>query len=55
MNNKVRSILIVIGVVIFLALIWKSQQKRLDLYDQWYMCMYEDWNHDRCNKEVYGQ
>lgn len=50
-----KQIILVLIALLAFFLLWKSQQKRLDLYDKWYMCMYEDWNHDRCNEEIYGK
>jgi cytochrome b561 len=46
-------VLILLAVVLMGWLIL-SQQKRLNLYDRWYMCMYQDWNYERCNQQVYG-
>jgi len=33
---KLKEILLAIGIIIFLILIWKSQQTRLDEYSKWY-------------------
>ena len=46
--------IITILVIVIAVLFWKSQQPRLDLYDKWYACMYQGWDYDRCDKEIYG-
>lgn len=39
--------------IIALILIYMASRERLQLYDKWYQCMYQDWNEARCDLQVY--
>lgn len=40
--------------IVALILIYMASRERLQLYDKWYQCMYQDWNETRCINQVYG-
>ena len=46
----------VFGLLLALTTIWvvRANVRRLALYDQWYACMYQGWDYDRCSLLVYG-
>lgn len=48
------TILYILLMVAFLAFVYMTQYERLVLYDRYYLCMYQDWDYERCTLLVYG-
>ena len=48
-------ILYTILATISALFIYMTQHERLVLYDQYYLCLYQDWNPERCTLAVYGE